>query len=227
MDFAKEPPRYPNGTPVNLLGVPDWETLRVLEYEAAYGRSFNLIKGAVDIDRTFDAAHLCAIHHYLFQDVYEWAGQLRTCSISKELQVDDERLVTYFCEPKFFKEEFAALQEKTSTFAHASDMSDWDKTSALVDVFVLANHIHPFPEGNGRTLRIFMEQLANTQGLHLDFSKVEVGDWSLACAVSGIYGRMDAEGFERFRPDHRPIFQIFERFVAPRISLESGSIFDP
>lgn len=213
--FANEPPRYPNGVPINTYGITSHNILQQAEYSATTARVDELLKGLVGIEGTYDARHLQSIHQYIFQDIYDWAGNLRSCSLSKELYVDETHIVSYFCEPKFFAEEFAALQEKAEAFALADELDAWHKQRALVDVFVLANHIHPFAEGNGRTLRVFMEQLANEQSLHFDFSAIDPGEWNLACVVSGVYGKMSAGTFQRLQPDIRPIFKIFDEILAP------------
>jgi cell filamentation protein len=59
-----------------------------------------------------------------------------------------------------------------------------------VDIFVQANHIHPFPEGNGRSLQVFMKQLAQEQGVKLDYTKTNANEWNRASAVSGTHGRL-------------------------------------
>ena len=72
-----------DGTLRNLYGERDAATLHDLEYGAADRRSVELRLGIADVPRTYDAEHIRAIHGYLFQDVYEWAGQFRTVDMGK------------------------------------------------------------------------------------------------------------------------------------------------
>lgn len=58
----------------NKFGQRDFFELRALEYRATAQREQEMHAGVAQIDRTFGADHLRAIHGYLFQDVYEWAG---------------------------------------------------------------------------------------------------------------------------------------------------------
>lgn len=70
-----------SGVLKNRLGITGAATLEETEAALVATRSYELsrapLKGA------FDLAHLQAIHRYLFRDVYEWAGELRTVDIDK------------------------------------------------------------------------------------------------------------------------------------------------
>ena len=71
------------GTLRNLYDERDARVLSRMEYTDTTVRAVQLGNGEVDIPRTFDGAHLRAIHGHLFQDVYEWAGEYRTVEMSK------------------------------------------------------------------------------------------------------------------------------------------------
>jgi cell filamentation protein len=62
------------GTLRNLYDERDARVLSRMEYTDTTVRAVQLGNGEVDVPRTFDGAHLRAIHGHLFQDVYEWAG---------------------------------------------------------------------------------------------------------------------------------------------------------
>ena len=72
-----------NGTLRNLYGERDAGVLAQLEYADTSSRAVDLIRGNVSISKTFDADHVRAIHAYLFQDVYEWAGEYRCVNMTK------------------------------------------------------------------------------------------------------------------------------------------------
>jgi cell filamentation protein len=65
----------------NLRGLSDPELLERFEARRTHRRIAELID--TPAAGRFDVAHLKAIHRYIFQDVYEWAGQFRTVNISK------------------------------------------------------------------------------------------------------------------------------------------------
>ena len=77
-----DPYVYP-GTNVlkNKAGFRREEALRLFEYEHTASRAQELRKNP--LAGKFDLDHLQAIHRHLFQDVYEWAGQVRTVNIGK------------------------------------------------------------------------------------------------------------------------------------------------
>ena len=77
-----DPYTYPN-SPVlrNIPGIQELPRLEIFEADAVFLRAVELsqrpVRGA------FDSAHLKAIHRYLFQDVYEWAGKFRTVNMAR------------------------------------------------------------------------------------------------------------------------------------------------
>lgn len=90
------------------------------------------------------------------------------------------------------------------------------KHEALVDIFIEANHIHPFPEGNGRSLQVFMKQLAAEQGVELDYRKINSSNWNRSCAISGVYGRLfEYQYLIPSPPDMEPIKKIFMDMASP------------
>lgn len=78
----EDPYTYP-GTGVlrNLLGIRDKDELNEAEYRLTWARRQQLYRQP--IQGSFDLAHLQAIHRHLFQDLLDWAGELRTVNISK------------------------------------------------------------------------------------------------------------------------------------------------
>jgi cell filamentation protein len=95
---------------------------------------------------TYDLRHLCAIHHRIFGDIYDWAGQLRTVAIAKG---------SWFCLPQFIESSaadvFRALHREGCLHGLPRDAFTERLTYYLGEV----NAIHPFREGNGRAQRAF------------------------------------------------------------------------
>lgn len=126
----------------------------------------------------FDTERLKTIHQHLFQDVYEWAGHTR-----------DERVAlsdgTIASEPILRKPDGqpfligpaipAALDDIATKLREADNLrglSRQEFTDRAVDIMAELNAAHPFREGNGRTQRVFMRELAKEAGHDLDFSIV-------------------------------------------------------
>jgi cell filamentation protein len=106
------------------------------------------------IEPTFDLAHLQAIHQHLFQDAYSWAGRLRTIDISRDktLFAPHSRIEPYA------QTVFAQLAAERHSIATI------DLAGRLAHYLGEVNAMHPFREGNGRTQRIFIDQLAKENG---------------------------------------------------------------
>lgn len=104
--------------------------------------------------------HYLQIHHHLFQDVYEWAGQPRTIRIGKG--------GNWFCYPEYLN------QEMHRVFAPANIDSLFESPNSSIFAGRAANLLadinagHPFREGNGRTQLAYLKLLAVTAGYNFD-----------------------------------------------------------
>lgn len=106
----------------------------------------------------FDVAHLQSIHRYIFQDVYEWAGQFRTVNIARSGQFYSA-----------FPQQIVPSLERL-----LGDLSREKQIFTSRAAFYMGelNAIHPFRDGNGRRQREFIRQLALRSGYSLDWSRV-------------------------------------------------------
>ena len=111
---------------------------------------------------------LKAIHKYLFDEIYDFAGEIRTVNISKS------------------NFRFAHLMYLEATLENVDKMpqSTFDE---IVEKYVEMNIAHPFREGNGRVTRIWLDLILKTE-LHMvvDWSKVEKDDYLLAIERSPV-----------------------------------------
>lgn len=150
------------GTLHNKLGIKNEHQLARVEGDLSALRIAELkiepVKG------NFDRAHLDATHKYIFQDVYQWAGQSRTVDISKGdspfartqfIENSTDRLLTRLDRENGLK----GLEQPQFAERAAYYMSE-------------LNAIHPYREGNGRATRVFIEQVAERAGHQLDFSGI-------------------------------------------------------
>lgn len=120
---------------------------------------------------TFDVgtfAGLTAIHKHLFEDIYDFAGELRTVNIAKG------------------NFRFASLMYLQAALENIDKMpqSNFDE---IVEKYVEMNIAHPFREGNGRSTRIWLNHiLKNEISKVVDWSKVDKEDYLLAMERSPI-----------------------------------------
>jgi len=146
---------------INKLDIKTEETLNQAERELTslriYELEVHIVKG------NFDLKHLQDIHKYIFQDLYEWAGKIRTVDISKG---------NLFCNfqfiPSYSDDIFSKLQKDKYLLNTPKDKI----IEKLAYYFSEINALHPFREGNGRTQREYIKLLAYAAGYQLDFSGI-------------------------------------------------------
>ena len=165
------------GTLRNLYGERNAEILARLEYAETDINYYELVSGKVYIPYTYDAVHLCAIHSYLFQDVYEWAGQYRCVNIFKGVSsfadVHAGQIDRYLSDAKQLIQEIDWSSLNHGDFAQVS-----------AEVFAYINQAHPFREGNGRTIREYIRQMALYIGYNMNYSRIKVVDYIEASIFS-------------------------------------------
>src|SRR5437879_3879648 len=146
----------------NIPGSRNQKTLDRFEADRVGQRSLELIEHP--LSGLLDVAHLQRIHRYLFQDVYEWAGHFRTVDIAKGN--------SYFAHVLYVESTLKELFEKLSEAHHLSGLNQEKFTSRGAEILGTLNAIHAFREGNGRTQREFVRELAYKNSYWIDWSKV-------------------------------------------------------
>ena len=129
--------------------------------------------------------HLKAIHFFLFRDVYSWAGKDRAdMGIYGFFGKEDSSFCRGELIPKEADKIFTKLKEQ-DFFKNAKDINELAKNMAnfMSDL----NALHPFREGNGRTQRFFLRDLAKNIGYKLDLDLITKERMRAACidAMSG------------------------------------------
>lgn len=117
----------------------------------------------------FDLKHLKGIHHHLFQDVYDWAGQIRTVEISK----GDSQ----FQFRQYIETGMADVHRRLVKTRFLHGMLQPDFARAAGQIIGDVNYVHPFREGNGRTQLQYLKQLAVQAGHPLDLTKIDPAGW--------------------------------------------------
>lgn len=126
--------------------------------------------------KTFDINHIKQIHKFLFSDIYDWAGTFRDIDIAKG--------GTSFCEPDKIESRLEIICGIVRKNRFFKKMPFDNIVRNLAMVLNGLNNIHPFREGNGRTQRFFVEQIALKAGYELDFSEISVNDMRNACMAA-------------------------------------------
>ena len=140
------------------------------------------------IDGALDYAHLKAIHRFLFEGIYSWAGQDRyEAGIMADFGKGHTRFTSWENIPTVAQELFGALEAEA--YFTGQDTDTFVKSAA--SFMNGLNLLHPFREGNGRVQRIFMEYLATRAGHALSFDLVGAEEMVRA-SVEGAKGRLYA-----------------------------------
>jgi cell filamentation protein, protein adenylyltransferase len=179
---SDDPYVYPGTTTLrNRLGLTDPAALNRIERLYVIDRATRAIPRG-----SFDLSHLRAIHHHLFQDVYDWAGNLRTVEISKG-------------EPQFQFRKYilTGMADGHGRLVGARFLKGLSSAQFAEQAAVIVgdiNYIHPFREGNGRTQLQYLKQLAQGAGRGLDLAQIPVACWIQASISrhSADYGPMAA-----------------------------------
>ncbi|MDR1033678.1 MAG: Fic family protein [Bifidobacteriaceae bacterium] len=160
----------------NLLEISDSEQLLYAESGFVTKRLRELHESPIKV---LSSNELLAIHHYLFQDVYAWAGKVRTVELSKG--------ATTFFQTKRFSQGFLYIDNLVSAFLTANIDIKGD-SEMLANILDSVNYLHPFREGNGRAQREFIRSLALQKGYTIDlnsFSDTSIMDDYMSGTING------------------------------------------
>lgn len=164
-------PEYLEGssTLVNLLGIKETAALNIKEADITFIRSLELFSSPkIVTPYSFDFAHLKAIHSHLFSDIFQWAGCPRSFDMAKSGNVFTPAKELAKFEPAVF----AGAVELFELSKRNEQPSKVEIVKGLSKALGLINQFHPFPEGNGRSQRVFIFSLAKELGYSIDWSNV-------------------------------------------------------
>ncbi|MGD0772580.1 MAG: Fic family protein [Candidatus Solibacter sp.] len=183
----------------NRLGIADAATLEQAEAALVATRSYELSQ--TPLPGQFDLAHLQAIHRYLFGDLYEWAGQLRTIDIGKGGHLFAHHAYIGAAAGPIFKQ---LAEEKCLAGLGPAAFSD--RAAYYLGEM---NALHPFREGNGRAQREFVSHLAHAAGYYVAWENVRQPDMLQAFVESfkGDTSRLAAlirDNLHGLEPDSSP-----------------------
>ena len=153
----------------NKLGITDSATLARTEEKLSKEKAVKLFEyGILDNQKAGSFQALAEIHKYLFEDIYDFAGKIRTVNIAKG----------------GFR--FAPVMYLESSLENIEKMpqSDFD---SIVEKYVEMNIAHPFREGSGRSMRIWLDMMFRKElSMAVDWSRIDKEDYLLAMERSPI-----------------------------------------
>lgn len=145
------------------------------------------------VEGHYDLAHLCEFHRFLFDGIFDWAGNTRTVDISRDIP---------FCQVQNLASSAARIFYGLVAREQLQGLNRSAFVAALAKFLGDLNALHPFREGNGRTQRAFMRQLAADAGYHLDWTQVAKDE------------NDEASREAMFRPDAPLLASLLDRIVS-------------
>lgn len=166
----------------NKMGIRDMEQLHEMERKLTMLRILELLDKPVR--GTFDLKHLQAVYAYIFQDVYDWAGELRKVDIAKG---------NMFCNAMFLSGQAEEIFGKLKAENYLHGLEEDGFAIRLAYYFSEINALHPFREGNGRSQREFIRCLALHNGYVINFVNADKDEMLEASRESFLceYGAME------------------------------------
>jgi len=155
----------------NLLGIHDSLALERAERKLTFARHLQVDKGEIAVRQTFDLDHLRGIHRHLFQDVYEWAGDLRVTELVRPSS-DPNSPGHEFVKPDDIERLAGAVFGQLGDPTALASRPREEQLEALAKAYAGVNVLHPFIEGNGRAQRLFLQDAARAAGLRVDWAKM-------------------------------------------------------
>lgn len=176
---------------INRLNIKNADDLN--EAEAKFtSQRYKSYQSRCHSSSDFNFEHLKHLHKHLFQDLYAWAGEIRDVDISKgntrfctASRIEPEAAKLFKLIPKLFE------SKHTGSFIHN-----------VSDIFCELNLLHPFREGNGRTLRFFFEELLYVLDYDVEWPEISQQEW-IDANIAGLH------------LDLSPLEKIFEQALTP------------
>lgn len=177
----------------NLAGIIDSAEFDAFESTSARLRMIEFFDSNPQVEPTLRGVQ--AIHYQLFQDVYDWAGQLRTINMGK-----GESL---FLPLEFFSNGIEYFERTLKEDHFLQDMDRRQFIERLAVNFDNLNVLHPFREGNGRTQRLFWSVIARDAGWDIQWSQISAQE------------NIDASVQALIHVNYQPLMALFDRCVSP------------
>lgn len=161
---------------INNLNIKNNKILQEAENKIVLAKLFELRQNKRN--GQFDILHFISIHKFLFEDIYPFAGKFRTENIAKGF--------FSFAEWEYIEDELAKLLQELKDENYLLGKTKEDLAKRLTYYMSELNVLHPFREGNGRTIREFIRQLAYRNNYLLDLQQTDAKEMLEASMKSAI-----------------------------------------
>ena len=155
---------------INKFNIQDERQLELIESQITLAKISMLLKNP--LNGNFDFSHYKAIHKFIFEDLYDWAGNIRNINLSKK--------GTTFAESKNIERLAKACFDRLKDNNYFKGLDFNRFVDEITDFYIITNNLHQFREGNGRTQRVFLSQLITNAGYTIDFYNIDADELMIA-----------------------------------------------
>ena len=148
---------------INKLGIKDEHLLKELDTSFSVARIGKIENNNIEFPITPDGYK--SIHRFIFEEIYDWAGEYRKINISKK--------GTFFADYEKIDQLMNNCFKRLSALNYFKDMTRVDYLKNVTDLYQTLNMIHPFREGNGRTERVFITLFVRLADHCANFKRVD------------------------------------------------------
>lgn len=173
----------------NKLGITNQPELKEAEQDIVARKSAALLS---EVSTVFDFDLLLHIHEVLFEDIYGFAGKIRIVDIAKP------GASAPFAYAKFIELEAERIFSELKSKKYLVSLDRQAFVPEIASLSAELNALHPFREGNGRAIRLFLMLLADHAGYLLDYSQVSSKEL------------IDSDRFA-FEGDLKPLLTMYEK----------------
>ncbi|SRR6266540_1140982 len=142
----------------------------------------------------FDVELFLSVHRQLFKEIYDWAGDLRTTELSKDM--------TSFARAEHLAGSLAAILNNLKNDSYLAELDCDDFIEKLAHYYADLIVLHPFREGNGRAVRTFLAMLAESIGWHIAWDAMNAQE-NIDASVAGYQG------------NEKPLRDMLAKLVTP------------
>lgn len=160
---------------INKFNIQDEIKLKMIESDLTQNRLLELAK--TSLKGRFEKAYLIKLHRYIFQDIYPFAGEIRSEDIWKQS--------TFFCRSQFIDNELDRIFSELKDEKYLKTCDEDEFVKRLAYFMSEINLIHPFREGNGRVIREFIRVLALKSERQMNWHVVD-SDELLAGVIAAV-----------------------------------------
>ena len=170
----------------NKLGIANYEELKETEKNIVRKKlAYLYLK---PLNGNFDTEHLLNIHKFIFNEIYPFAGEFRICSMQK---------TTMFCNPEEIENHLKEVLIEMNNVFNQDIFSTQEFAFKLGQYYYDLIYVHPFREGNGRSIRVFIRDFVVEKSknmscgpLDLDYTKIDSENLLMGTANRYVYPSM-------------------------------------